>query len=88
LFQVKPWKEKEKLEEERYVEAKVRPMLDVHMHGLFTPAFAFKEKAQLEAIAREIKKKESEKAQPENFEGGFGGQEELEDRYATTSGEH
>lgn len=23
-----------------------------------------------------------------NFETGFGGQEELEDRYATTSGEH
>jgi len=22
------------------------------------------------------------------FEGGFGGQEDLEDRYATTSGEH
>ncbi|KNZ74780.1 hypothetical protein J132_06254 [Termitomyces sp. J132] len=23
-----------------------------------------------------------------DFEGGFGGQEDLEDRYATTSGEH
>jgi ATPase inhibitor, mitochondrial len=23
-----------------------------------------------------------------NFEGGYGGQEDLEDRYATTSGEH
>ena len=24
----------------------------------------------------------------DEFEGGFGGQEDLEDRYATTSGEH
>jgi hypothetical protein len=27
-------------------------------------------------------------ARERDFEGGFGGQEDLEDRYATTSGEH
>lgn len=27
-------------------------------------------------------------ARGRDFEGGFGGQEDLEDRYATTSGEH
>ncbi|KAJ7168200.1 hypothetical protein C8R43DRAFT_1121383 [Mycena crocata] len=27
-------------------------------------------------------------ARDRDFEGGFGGQEDLEDRYATTSGEH
>jgi len=35
------------------------------------------------------KAKEETGAQAErDFEGGFGGQEDLEDRYATTSGEH
>ena len=27
-------------------------------------------------------------SQDKDFEGGFGGQEDLEDRYATTSGDH
>lgn len=43
-----------------------------------------KEQAQLAAIREQLKKDEKDK----DFEGGFGGQEDLEDRYATTSGEH
>jgi len=47
------------------------------------------EQAQLAAIREQMKKNEQSKPQPErDFEGGFGGQEDLEDRYATTSGEH
>jgi len=50
----------------------------------------------LDAIREGMKKGDESKAagpQPgserdRNFEGGFGGQEDLEDRYATTSGEH
>ncbi|KZT28461.1 hypothetical protein NEOLEDRAFT_1175778 [Neolentinus lepideus HHB14362 ss-1] len=49
-----------------------------------------KERSQLEAIRSELQQsQESGKAKQEHdFEGGFGGQEDLEDRYATTSGEH
>jgi hypothetical protein len=54
------------------------------------------EQAQLAAIRDQMQKeaaqKDSSKAQTHffdrDFEGGFGGQEDLEDRYATTSGEH
>jgi len=34
------------------------------------------------------KSKEMVPSQDKDFEGGFGGQEDLEDRYATTSGDH
>jgi len=58
------------------------------------------ERNQLEAIrdrqSAEKAEKEAEAASSasdshpmdQDFEGGFGGQEDLEDRYATTSGEH
>ncbi|KAF9567580.1 hypothetical protein CPC08DRAFT_543813 [Agrocybe pediades] len=67
------WKEKELGEETRYVREK--------------------EQAQLQAIRTEQAQKEAANAQEKHpmdreFEGGFGGQEDLEDRYATTSGEH
>jgi hypothetical protein len=50
----------------------------------------------LEAIKRDLDKEEIQKstqkthepALDRDFEGGYGGQEDLEDRYATTSGEH
>ncbi|EPT06074.1 hypothetical protein FOMPIDRAFT_41906, partial [Fomitopsis schrenkii] len=58
---------------------------------------AWKAKEQ-SAEAQYIRQKEQEqlaalrdsasKARDRDFEGGFGGQEDLEDRYATTSGEH
>jgi len=44
---------------------------------------------QPEAIKRTLEKEETpESAHDKDFEGGFGGQEYLEDRYATTCGEH
>ncbi|KAF9068668.1 hypothetical protein BDP27DRAFT_1265938 [Rhodocollybia butyracea] len=67
------WKAREQSEEARFIHEK--------------------EQAQLEAIREQLKKDEDSKSTgnqgPErDFEGGFGGQEDLEDRYATTSGEH
>jgi len=49
-----------------------------------------KEQAQLSAIhaKQEGAKNAAPRAAEHDFEGGFGGQEDLEDRYATTSGEH
>lgn len=41
------------------------------------------EQEQLAAL-----RESASKARDNDFEGGFGGQEDLEDRYATTSGEH
>ncbi len=55
------------------------------------------EAEQLKAIRDELANKQpaSEPAEPQakseldrDFEGGYGGQEDLEDRYATTCGEH
>ena len=54
------------------------------------------EQAQVEAIRQYLAKEDDSKANSDqgthpmdrDFEGGFGGQEDLEDRYATTSGEH
>ena len=47
------------------------------------------------ALREQLQKEESAKKEEasthpmdRDFEGGFGGQEDLEDRYATTSGEH
>jgi len=50
-----------------------------------------KEQAQLAALREQTDKSSAPGAKGEtkrDVEGGFGGQEELEDRYATTSGEH
>ncbi|KAJ8093126.1 hypothetical protein PM082_020611 [Marasmius tenuissimus] len=66
------WKSKEQGDEARYANEK--------------------EQAQLAALRDQLaeKKKEAEveAVKDRDFEGGFGGQEDLEDRYATTSGEH
>lgn len=68
------WKSKEQAEEARFIR--------------------HKEQAQIAAIREQMKKDEENtsssqfQAQNRDFEGGFGGQEDLEDRYATTSGEH
>ncbi|KAF5372832.1 hypothetical protein D9758_001650 [Tetrapyrgos nigripes] len=68
------WKSKEQGEEARYIREK--------------------EQEQLAAIRNQ----QTDASKPsgagkvgndeKDFEGGFGGQEDLEDRYATTSGEH
>jgi len=69
------WKGREQGEEARYINQK--------------------EQAQLAAIRENLDKKSQEgaggltsNAPGSDIEGGYGGQESLEDRYATTSGEH
>ncbi|KAL1747079.1 hypothetical protein HDZ31DRAFT_8629, partial [Schizophyllum fasciatum] len=51
------------------------------------------EREQLKALRAELDTKDkpaasSNKPEERDFEGGFGGQEHLEERYATTNGEH
>ncbi|KDQ12023.1 hypothetical protein BOTBODRAFT_34882 [Botryobasidium botryosum FD-172 SS1] len=66
------WKSREQSEENRYIYEK--------------------EQAQLAAIRAASTGKATTQSEPssrrDDIEGGFGGQEDLEDRYATTSGEH
>jgi len=73
--QTQPWKSKGQAEEAQYI--------------------LQKDENQLAAIRDQLKKDVTDKVEEDtaaqaerNFEGGFGGQEDLEDRYATTSGEH
>ncbi|KAI0372851.1 hypothetical protein BV20DRAFT_963254 [Pilatotrama ljubarskyi] len=48
-----------------------------------------KETEALKAIRDELQKKQPAKSElDKDIEGGYGGQEELEDRYATTYGMH
>lgn len=50
---------------------------------------AFQEQEQLRALQESLKKDNDRESTGDlGIEGGFGGQESLEDRYATTSGEH
>ncbi|KZV84051.1 hypothetical protein EXIGLDRAFT_727674 [Exidia glandulosa HHB12029] len=46
-----------------------------------------REQERLQALAKEAEKPKPA-SRSDEIEGGYGGQEELEDRYATTSGEH
>jgi len=50
-------------------------------------SYATQEEAQLQTIKRDLETQKLSAIEP-NFEGGYGGQEDLEDRYATTCGEH
>jgi len=65
----------------------------------YLPALYIQEQAQLAALHEEQEKRSTasndnttkdaaSSTKDRDFEGGFGGQEDLEDRYATTSGEH
>jgi len=71
--QDEPWKSRAQAQEAQYI------------HN--------KEQTQLSAIRKTGDNNTITNSKPEaqtdkDFEGGFGGQEDLEDRYATTSGEH
>ncbi|GBE82059.1 hypothetical protein SCP_0404370 [Sparassis crispa] len=69
------WKLKEQGEEARYVHQKEQEQL----------AAIRDQAAQAEMGAKGTA---AAGRRDNDFEGGFGGQEDLEDRYATTSGEH
>ncbi|KAE9406719.1 hypothetical protein BT96DRAFT_205379 [Gymnopus androsaceus JB14] len=68
------WKAKEQGEEARFIHEKEQAQLA-----------AIRDK---QASTNNNSTTAATSAQDKNFEGGFGGQEDLEDRYATTSGEH
>ncbi|KAF5330860.1 hypothetical protein D9619_005868 [Psilocybe cf. subviscida] len=84
------WKAKEHADEARYAREKAI--------AFSRTAHYQTEQEQLAAIRRDQDAKDASKAvsaesdtkhpMDRDFEGGFGGQEDLEDRYATTSGEH
>ncbi|KAG1736749.1 hypothetical protein EDB19DRAFT_1637546, partial [Suillus lakei] len=79
------WGSREQGEEAKYINEKA--------------TLYIQEQAQLTALREEQKirstasndnatKDATSSTKDRDFEGGFGGQEDLEDRYATTSGEH
>jgi len=70
------WKAKEQAEEANYIHRKEQAEIEVIRQGL--------------AEEEDSKTSSDQVTHPmdRDFEGGFGGQEDLEDRYATTSGEH
>ncbi|KAJ7632161.1 hypothetical protein FB45DRAFT_1026351 [Roridomyces roridus] len=71
------WKERERGAEAAYVQQKEQEQLAALRAEADTKAATAATEATKAADARE-----------RDFEGGFGGQEDLEDRFATTSGEH
>jgi hypothetical protein len=88
------WKAKEQSEEARYAHAKVHPTHESTYAAPLTPA-VLQEQEQLAALRAQHSSTTASSTNAttttgarEDIEGGFGGQEDLEDRYATTSGEH
>ncbi|KAI0818530.1 hypothetical protein BC629DRAFT_1278231, partial [Irpex lacteus] len=69
------WKSKEQGEEAAYARAKEQEQLK-----------AIREQSQTKALSASTDSEAARQDKP--YEAGFGGQEDLEDRYATTSGEH
>ncbi|KAG1900751.1 uncharacterized protein F5891DRAFT_286533 [Suillus fuscotomentosus] len=95
------WRSREQGEEAQYIREKARlPKGLLINHGKhYLLAFYTQEQAQLAALHEEQEKRSTtsnnnttkdaaSSTKDRDFEGGFGGQEDLEDRYATTSGEH
>ncbi|KAG8933416.1 hypothetical protein FRC03_011070 [Tulasnella sp. 419] len=76
IAQDNAWKSKEQGDEARYIREREQAQLA-----------AMREKQSNDAAASGSSSKGST-LPTGDIEGGFGGQEDLEDRYATTSGEH
>jgi len=73
--QDQPWKSREQAQEVQYIHDKEQKQLNAIRDSL-------------DKDVNETVKEDSAVQKDRDFEGGFGGQEDLEDRYATTSGEH
>ena len=60
------------------------------MPDILIDSLHLQEQEQLAALQQQATEdaRQAASARDKDFEGGFGGQEDLEDRYATTSGEH
>ncbi|KAF8522134.1 hypothetical protein BU17DRAFT_87232 [Hysterangium stoloniferum] len=76
--QDKIWQAKEQGHEAQYIREKEKAQ-----YGVLRSQLDEETRKTEQAEAKDI-----EKEKEREFEGGFGGQEDLEDRYATTSGEH
>jgi len=70
------WKSKEQADEARYAREKEQSQLATIRNQM------------KEDIVNTVQEDTGAKPKENDFEGGFGGQEDLEDRYATTGGEH
>ncbi|KAJ6547043.1 hypothetical protein B0H19DRAFT_1163643 [Mycena capillaripes] len=79
--QDKSWKAREQGEEAAYVHQKEQAQLAALRSDMDA-------KSQDTTSSTAEAAKSAAAARDRDFEGGFGGQEDLEDRYATTSGEH
>ncbi|KAJ3541149.1 hypothetical protein NMY22_g4004 [Coprinellus aureogranulatus] len=91
--QDKAWKDRESASEASYIHDKVRSKFLYREHP--QPTNNKQEREQLEAIRAGLDHSASASGDASTvaredrpYEAGFGGQEDLEDRYATTSGEH
>ncbi len=83
--QDKAWKSKEQADEAQYAHNKVCSTLRPES----LPSMIHQEQEQLATLREKLESEKPKAASTErDFEGGFGGQEDLEDRFATTSGEH
>ncbi|KAJ7118710.1 hypothetical protein C8R44DRAFT_789053 [Mycena epipterygia] len=81
--QDKSWKPREQAAEAAYVHEKEQAQLA----ALRAESDASKDTSKASADSSSEASAAAD-ARGRDFEGGFGGQEDLEDRYATTSGEH
>jgi len=72
------WKAKEQGDEARYAREKEQEQLAALRAKIGSD----------DATDRAVKQEAQAQRNRDEFEGGYGGQEDLEDRYATTSGEH
>lgn len=86
--QNKAWKLKEQGDENQYAQRKVS--FKVHVPLKHAGTLCLQDQELLATLRAQMERdaKEAASRTEKNFEGGYGGQEDLEDRYATTSGEH
>ncbi|KAI0797621.1 hypothetical protein C8Q75DRAFT_739000 [Abortiporus biennis] len=82
--QDKSWKSREQGEEAQYIRQKEAEQLAAIRQQMAKE----EEKSKTSTTTANVDKSKSTDPMDRDFEGGFGGQEDLEDRYATTSGEH
>ena len=85
------WKAKEQSDEAHWARQKVRiwgPRSNMYSHALQEEEQLAKLRASMDLGPRPFQSSSATSDRRDEIEGGHGGQEDLEDRYATTSGEH
>jgi hypothetical protein len=82
------WKAKEKGDETRWARERESAQLQAIRDRMMKEADAVGSTKTDSTSSSTADEGKSTHPMDRDFEGGFGGQEDLEDRYATTSGEH